>query len=195
MLTKTLQAGLERHEIGAKLRRLRLKKKMGLVELGQHTGLSAAMLSKLERGRLVPTLPTLLRIALVFDVGLDHFFAEDAQRRVLSITRREERQKFPERPDGGPVSYHFESLDFTATGRRLSAYRAEFEPLPRGGARPHNHDGVEFLYVLGGRLELEIGGRTVVLRRGDAAYLDATVPHSYRRVSRKPCSALAIIVS
>ena len=74
MLTATLQAGLDAYTIGPKLRALRLKKKMGLVELGRHTGLSSAMLSKIERGRLFPTLPTLLRIALVFGVGLDFFF-------------------------------------------------------------------------------------------------------------------------
>ena len=58
-----------------KIRALRLKKKMGLVELGRHTGLSPALLSKIERGRLFPTLPTLLRVALVFSVGLEFFFA------------------------------------------------------------------------------------------------------------------------
>jgi transcriptional regulator with XRE-family HTH domain len=51
-------------------RELRLKNKMGLVELGRHTGLSPAMRSKIERGHLFTTLPTLLRIALVF--GLRH---------------------------------------------------------------------------------------------------------------------------
>jgi transcriptional regulator with XRE-family HTH domain len=74
MLTSTLRDGLDSYAIGPKLRELRLKKKMGLVELGQHTSLSPAMLSKIERGRLFPTLPTLLRIALVFGVGLDYFF-------------------------------------------------------------------------------------------------------------------------
>ena len=44
-----------------KLRTRRLRKSMGLVELEKHTGLSAATLSKLERGKLFPTLPTLLR--------------------------------------------------------------------------------------------------------------------------------------
>lgn len=48
---------------------------MGLVELSKHTGLSPALLSKLEQGKLYPTLPTLSRIALVFSVGLDHFLA------------------------------------------------------------------------------------------------------------------------
>jgi transcriptional regulator with XRE-family HTH domain len=71
MLSATLEAGLSDYAIGARIRALRLKKKMGLVELGLHSGLSPALLSKLERGRLFPTLPTLLRIALVFSVGLD----------------------------------------------------------------------------------------------------------------------------
>src|SRR5262245_40793786 len=50
---------LSHYEIGRKLRTLRLKKKIALVDLGKHTGLSASMLSQLENGKLVPTLPTL----------------------------------------------------------------------------------------------------------------------------------------
>ena len=65
--------GLGRYSIGEKLRTLRLRKSMGLVELSKHTGLSAALLSKLERGKLFPTLPTLLRIAMVYSVGLEYF--------------------------------------------------------------------------------------------------------------------------
>jgi hypothetical protein len=55
MLSATLQRGLGEYEIGAKIRALRLKKKIGLVELGKHTGLSPALLSEVERGRLRPT--------------------------------------------------------------------------------------------------------------------------------------------
>ncbi len=46
MLSKTLQDGLNDYGIGAKIRALRLKKKIGLVDLGKHTGLSPALLSK-----------------------------------------------------------------------------------------------------------------------------------------------------
>ena len=66
MVNKTIVEGLRPYALGEKLRSLRLRKSMGLVELGKHTGLSAAMLSKLERGKLFPTLPTLLRIGLVY---------------------------------------------------------------------------------------------------------------------------------
>jgi DNA-binding XRE family transcriptional regulator len=52
--------------IGERIKRLRLKKSMGLVELGRHTGLSASFLSQLETGRVVPTLRNLARVAMVF---------------------------------------------------------------------------------------------------------------------------------
>ena len=77
MLSETLTDGLRRYKIGSKIRTLRLRKKLGLVQLGEHTGLSAALLSKIERGNLFPTLPTLLRIAMVFGVGLELFFCRE----------------------------------------------------------------------------------------------------------------------
>jgi transcriptional regulator with XRE-family HTH domain len=94
------------------------------------------MLSKVERGKLFPTLPTLLRIALVFSVELEYFFAEDRKRHVVGIARRSERKRFPERPDGRDISFYFESLDFAAVERKLNAYHAEFQPLQSGKAAP-----------------------------------------------------------
>src|SRR5256885_15869590 len=84
-VNETISDGLGRYSIGEKLRTLRLRKSLGLVELGKHTGLSAALLSKLERGKLFPTLPTLLRIAMVFGVGLDFFFSDERKRRIVGI--------------------------------------------------------------------------------------------------------------
>jgi len=194
MLSDTLAKGLSDYAIGEKLRALRLKKKMGLVELSRHTGLSAAMLSKVECGKLFPTLPTLLRMALVFSVGLEYFFSDDQKKHVIGIVRRAQRKRFPERPDRRDISFHFESLDFAAVERKLSAYHAEFEPLPAGKARPHHHSGVEFLTVLRGKLELHIGTQDYLLDSGDSIYFDSSLPHCYRRVSRKPCGAIVVTV-
>ena len=77
---------------------------MGLVELGQHAGLSPALLSKIERGKMFPTLPTLLRVALVFSVGLDHFFGGGRKRPALAVVRASIACRSRIAP--GPVSRH-----------------------------------------------------------------------------------------
>ena len=166
MLSDTLTEGLEKYAIGEKLRRLRLRKKMGLVELGRHTGLSAAMLSKIERGRLFPTLPTLLRIAMVFNVGLEHFFTDG--RHVVAVARKEDRLVFEEKFGGNEVAYRFECLDFNAGDRRLNAFYAEFPKTAQGRVRTHEHDGVEFIYLLSGSLTVRIGEEEHKLRKEDA---------------------------
>lgn len=194
MLSPTLVEGLKRYSIGEKLRGLRLKKKMGLVALGRHSGLSPALLSKIERDKVFPTLPTLLRIALVFSVGLEFFFSGDDRRHPVVFVRGRDRQRFPERPDAGDVSYHFECLDFPAVERKLDAYYAEFHPLAAGKVRLHQHPGVEFLYVLHGRLGLNIRGDEHQLAARDSVYFDSILPHGYRRIGRQPCAALVVTV-
>jgi len=192
MLSKTLQDGLATYSIGSKIRTLRLKKKMGLVELGTHTDLSPALLSKIETGKLFPTLPTLLRIAMTFSVGLEHFFTPDDKGPVLAMVRRGERQRFPDTTDSPDVSFHFESLDFPANDRRLNAFYAEFHPLAATKVRPHHPDGVELLYVLRGSVEVRFGGEERTLEEGDAIYFDASVPHGYRRIGKNACAAIVV---
>src|SRR5262244_3218765 len=75
----TAEAFIAEKHIGERIKRLRLKKSMGLVELGKHTGLSASFLSQLETGRVVPTLRNLARIAMVFSKDLSYFFETEPQ--------------------------------------------------------------------------------------------------------------------
>jgi transcriptional regulator with XRE-family HTH domain len=191
----TLTDELHRYEIGAKLRALRLKKKLGLVELGRHTGLSPALLSKLERGKMFPTLQTLLRIAMVFSVDLDYFFADHRKHRALAIVRRTARLRFPEAPGRRDPAYHFESLTFPVAEPTCEAYVATFHPVADGKARPHDHAGVEMIYVLSGELGVTVETTEHTLESGDAMYFDASVPHSYRRTGRTACSALIFSVA
>jgi len=190
----TISQGLGRYSIGEKLRTLRLRKSMGLVELSKHTGLSAALLSKLERGKLFPTLPTLLRIAMVHSVGLDYFFTDERKRRVISVVRKEDRVRFPERPGTQDVPYFFECLDYKANERKLSAYVVEFQDVPLEKQRPHQHAGVELLYLTAGSLTIKIGSEEFQLEAEDAIYFDSAVQHSYRRRGPKPCTGVIVTV-
>jgi transcriptional regulator with XRE-family HTH domain len=191
MISETLAEGLERYRIGPKIRTLRKAKKLGLVQLGEHSGLSPGLLSKIERGQIVPTLPTLLRIALVFGVGLEHFFApEDTPE--IAVARRADRLRLPDRPGKAPPSYFFESLDFPAADPSMDAYLAEF-PAGAPPSEPHEHEGVELVYLIRGRLAVEIGERTVELAEGDAVHFDSGIPHRYRAAGEPGATAIVVV--
>jgi len=192
MLSEALTEGLAQYEIGPKIRELRLKKKLGLVQLGEHTGLSPAMLSKIERGHLFPTLPTLLRIAMVFGVGLEHFFVEGSERPALAVVRKKDRLRMPDRPDAESPAYFFESLDFPVTDRRMEAYYAEFPPQA-GPSAPHRHDGAEMIYVVKGKLIVTVADDEISLDEGDAMYFDSAVAHSYRQGGRTAAAAIVAV--
>ncbi|MBV8553127.1 MAG: cupin domain-containing protein [Acidobacteriaceae bacterium] len=188
----TIRRLLNSYELGHKLRQLRLRKKIALVDLGRHTGLSASMLSQLENGKLVPTLPTLARIAMVFDVGLEHFFSEKRAHRTFSIVRAAERLRFPDVP-GSPVpGFFFEVLAFGATEKSISAYLAEFPRRDENPMRHHQHDGAEFVHLLEGALAINYQAEDHVLNAGDSVYFDASEAHAYCGLSEEPARAIVI---
>jgi transcriptional regulator with XRE-family HTH domain len=192
MVSPHLKETLDRYRVGEKLRQLRLRRKIGLVELSRHTGLSPALLSKLEHGKLYPTLPTLSRIALVFSVGLEHFFTDEKLKRTFALARKKDRLRFPEAPGLVDTAFDFESLDFLATDKKFNAYLADFKNIPADKVRLHQHTGVEFIYVLRGKLALKIGTDEQILDEGDSLYFDSQMPHGYSRSGSKPCSAVVV---
>jgi transcriptional regulator with XRE-family HTH domain len=189
---ETIQRVLSSYDVGRKLRQLRLRKKIALVDLGKHTGLSPSLLSQLENGKMIPTLPTLARIALVFDVGLEHFFGDKRGQKLFSVVRAKERMRFPERADAPDPSYFFECLAFSTQGKGLQAYLAEFPRRGPGDMHEHFHEGSEFLYVLEGSLAIRFQGADHDLQAGDSVHLDSSEPHGYRGTGRAGGRAVVI---
>ncbi len=189
---QTIQRVLSTYDIGQKLRQLRLRKKIALVDLGKHTGLSASMLSQLETGKMIPTLPTLARIAMVFDVGLDFFFDDRRRRKLFTVVRKGDRIRFPDRADSPTPAYFFECLAFSAQEKGLQAYLAEFPVRSAEESREHMHEGSEFVYVIEGTLSIHCHGEQYTLQDGDSVYFDSSEPHSYRGIGAAAAKAVVI---
>src|ERR1700737_4343562 len=113
--------------IGERIKHLRLKKSMGLVELGRHSGLSASFLSQLETGRVVPTLRNLARIAMVFSKDLSYFFDPEPQT-LFRVHRRKDRVRLPE-GGVGARGYFFESLGYMVPDRQPALSFGGFRPV------------------------------------------------------------------
>jgi transcriptional regulator with XRE-family HTH domain len=195
-ITVTAEAAetfIENKRIGDRIKYLRQRKGMGLVELGRHTGLSASFLSQLETGRVVPTLRNLARIAMVFSKDLSFFF-EPERPELFRITRATERQRQPQTGADEPA-YFFESLGQVPGENAIAPYVAEFLPEDASrSTREHQHTGAEFLYVLDGMLEIKHQARVESIEGGDAVYFHADAPHSYKCVGQTPCHALIITI-
>jgi transcriptional regulator with XRE-family HTH domain len=186
------EAFISEKRIGERIKHLRLKKTMGLVELGRHTGLSASFLSQLETGRVVPTLRNLARIAMVFSKDLSYFFEPEPQK-LFRIHRSKDRARLPQSGVEDPT-YFFESLGFVTPDRMLDPYFAEFVPQKAGvEAKAHQHAGNEFLYVISGELDVRHGDELHRVQAGDGIYFDATTIHSYLCGGDVPATAIIIV--
>jgi transcriptional regulator with XRE-family HTH domain len=176
--------------LGERIKKLRLKRSMGLVDLGRKTGLSASFLSQLETGRVVPTLRNLARIALVFDKDLSHFF-DSGEQRIFRVQRRKDRVRLP---IGSPKpDYIAESFGILVPEGGLRPCLAEFLPgNDRSAFHPKQYPGVEMVYVLSGSVAVDRKGEPHQLDARDVLYVSGETQRTYRCVGKEPAQALII---
>ena len=168
---------LRRLRIGPRVRAARRLRGMTLNDLAAVTGYSASLLSRVENGKTVPSIPTLLRLSKALDVDLVSFFKGDGDTTVLSKPHQRQRLK------GLPHSQEteLEILVPPAEGRLIEAFLVKLGPGGHGG-KPLSHEGEELGYVIEGRLELTVAGRTYVAEPGDSFHFPTNLQHSYRNV-------------
>jgi transcriptional regulator with XRE-family HTH domain len=187
----TAEASIEAKNIGEKIRRLRLKRSMGLVELGQQVGLSASFLSQLETGRVVPTLRNLARIALVFKKDFSYFLSEETDA-VFRVSRAKDRIRLPAGEKADPFLLS-ESMSVLIPDRNVVPCIAHFLPGVEGGAfHPPPAPGLELVYLIQGPLVLWTESRTEVLQTEDSVWIDRNTKRLYRCHEDKPARALII---
>jgi transcriptional regulator with XRE-family HTH domain len=182
------QWSLEPYCIGLKLRSLRTGKRLTLSRLAAETGLSTALLSKLETDRMIPTLPTLATIARVYGVSMSHFFSAPV-RHTLSITR-----KAYLLGDGrGMDSVKVTPLNAEGEGFRLVAQVVEFPPGSANLAINAFQGTGAVFYVLEGRLRLDAGGMHDVLETGDCVCMESEMPLAWSAADKHRCRVLAVL--
>jgi transcriptional regulator with XRE-family HTH domain len=177
--------------IGERIRAMRLRRSMGLVELGRLTGLSASFLSQLETGRVVPTIRNLARIAMVFEKDLSCFFQQE---RKVKFRRLAKSDRIPiTRKQKLNAKFVSESLGSLIPDRHIVPCLAEF--LPNGDEcefTPKLFAGTEFIYVLAGNLDLCVSNNTQLLETGDVCWIDASTPRQYLCHGEAPARALIV---
>ncbi len=164
--------------VGARLKRLRLQRRMTLTGVATATGISKSTMSRLETGRRRPTLELLLALSHAYRVPLDALVAapEEGDPRL---------QLKPGRVKGRTV------IPLTRQPDGMQAWKIVI-PTSKVIPEPRAHDGYEWIYVLSGHMRLVLGDKDWILGPGEIAEFDTTTLHWFGSTGDEPTEILSI---
>ena len=178
--------------VGLRIRALREAMGLSLRDLAQRSGVSAPMLSQVERGETSPTLASAAKIAAGLELTLSQLLRLDEGQNV-NVNRASER-RVSER--GG---HRIEELTPPLPGQRADVSLHQLAPGATTGGRAdppmHEPGSRETAVVLGGALALIVDGARHELHEGDAVTFDADLPHHFENEGEEPTRFIAVITA
>ncbi|MFI9838251.1 helix-turn-helix domain-containing protein [Nonomuraea sp. NPDC051941] len=166
--------------VGPRLRALRRVRGTTLAALANETGLTASTLSRLENGKLRPTLEQLLPLARAHDVPLDDLVAAPPTgdpRIHLRPVRR-----------SGLVM-----VPLTRRAGGVQAYKVIYPPAGRSATmKLQTHEGYEWFYVLNGQVRFVLGEQEFLVGVGEAVEFDTRIPHWIGSADERPAELLTL---
>ena len=177
--------------LGVRVKDLRKEAGLTLDELAGRSGVSRAMISKLERGEKNPTLVIAARLAEGLGVSLSRLAGVEERREVVLVPR--ERRMVLRDPETG---FERQSLSPTFAGRGVEFLRNVVPEGSTSGDFPAHRKGVEeHIVVEKGELKATLGGEEYLLRQGDALFFEADVPHRFDNAGSGECAYYLVISS
>jgi transcriptional regulator with XRE-family HTH domain len=173
-IEESSQARVE--EIGKRIKTLREEKGLSIEELSNLTGFDVELLSNIEASQVQPQLGTVIKLSKALDSAFSRLVSGVGDK-LYSITRKHEQKTVSRSTSqkGKKQIYIYKSLAPEVKGRHMEALIVQLEENPD---KEHSiHDGEEFIYVIDGVVELNIGDDTFELEPGDSAYYLSTTSH------------------
>jgi transcriptional regulator with XRE-family HTH domain len=180
------------HPLGTRIRALRESMDLSLRDLAERSGVSAPMLSQVERGETSPTLQVATRIAHGLELRLSQLLRLD-EAGAVTIVRRDERRTGPP----GASGHTYELLTPPLPGQRAELSRHVLAPgaVTGGPGDPPMHEpgSRETALVQAGTVVLRCDGARHELASGDCVTFDADLPHQFENPGDDEAVLLAVV--
>lgn len=178
--------------IGSQVRNLRRKLELTGVELAEQAGLSAGMLSKIENGAVSASIDSLEALARALNVPITTFFASYEEKRDCSFVPAGRGVMIERR--GTKAGHQYQLLGHSISGDivvepYLITLTEEAKPYTL-----FQHAGVEFIYMLTGKVLYRHADKVYLLGPGDSLYFDAGALHGPEELTELPMTYLSIII-
>ena len=170
-------------QVGKKIRKERLKKKMSLDRVANETGFSIDYLKEIEAGKKIPPVGTLLQLAKALEIDSGFFLREQEsslRSRIRAYTKRTE-------------NYAYTTLTPGAESKHLKAFKVTIDAMQDHKGVGYQHEGEEFVYVLSGKIELTVGDHVNVLDVGESLHFNSGIRHKLRNVGKEKAELLIVI--
>lgn len=161
---------------------------MTLEDLARDSGLTRSYLSKVERGLSTPSIESALSIAKALGVTVDRLFGQQVEDDPVTIVRGNGQS-------AGDPGMHLSLVAGLKDDRAMRAFVVRPGKTQRRGRIMSHHEGEEILFILTGKIELQVGPRKEVLNPGDCVQFDSTIPHKLIALTDEPASALVVIAA
>ena len=181
---------MDEQSIGANIRGLRGEAGVTLTALAKKAGMTKSTLSKIENGQVSPPISTLMRLAEALDVRLAEFFREADGGPAYVLTRKGQGRIISR--DGSRLGYSYEGLALEMQDKLGEPFVLTIRPGDPVGE--FQHGGEEFVYVLAGRMEFEIGDDVLKLGAGDSLYFDPNQVHRTRVLGTRPVRFVCVFI-
>lgn len=167
--------------LGQRIRSMRESRNVALSSLADKTGYSTEYLEDIETGQLDPPVGVLIQISRALAVDSASLLSEEK-----IIERRKSHAKRTQ-------AYSYESLNPDAADKHLWAYIVTLDPNKEHEMVAYQHEGEEFVYVLDGKVEIQVNEEANLLSKGESLHFNSAKTHNLKNLSTRQSKLLVVV--
>jgi len=177
-------------QIGRKIKSTRLSNKTKIREIAEKANVSNGLISKIENGRTIPSLPVLLAIIESLNINLSEFFEDIAPSTENDYTyiKKQDYSLIEKEKSTGFKYYNIHDHVFPGFSCAINLLLID----PKSTRSYVTTDGHEFIFVLEGSLDYHLGDEIVKLKEGDSLFFNGKIPHLPSNTGEKTAKLLVI---
>lgn len=175
--------------ISKRIKEYRLEKRLTVQELADRSNVSKGLISQIENGRSIPSLPVMFSIIQSLEIKISEFFEElNLTEPTIILQRKSDYESF-EKEDAKGFTYR------RVLTKRIASSTVDFVLLdlsPTAFREEVSTDAYEYKYILKGEVDYLINGENYTLREGDSLFFDGRLPHVPKNRSKKTVTMLIV---
>jgi transcriptional regulator with XRE-family HTH domain len=176
-------------KMGERLKNLRTANKMTLDKLSAQAGVSKAMLSQIEKGKVNPTIAIILKISEALEISVSQLIESKVQKNIIRFIRHSD-EDYTFRKD---KSCTIRTLTPLSLEKDIEFYRIMLKAGGKLASEPHFQGTEEFLFLAKGKLSVTSGEEKIDVSQGDSIYYKADVTHILENAAKTQAEIYLIV--